>query len=241
MSNFDQFVIAVFSASYTDSRVEVALTGTALPVLLSVLPSPIINFENCPVGSNLDCKVTVRNDSPDLPVEFIISKCAHFVSFPQSGRLEANGFIELLVSFRPNQIGHFWPTMDILVQGFIMESCDDFCSLPKFKQISLCKYPLQVDGKSLPVLGKKTSKSLSAQGRLFPQETNDKCIELVQSDVGTSLKVFKSSNDGIVGSKSLEATSTRDCKIAKEAITKIAEPDDMAMSIRPSNKKENVL
>ena len=218
-----------------------ALTGTALPVILSVLPSPAITFDNCPVGSSLECKVTVRNDSTDLPCEFIVSRCAHFVSFPQSGKLEANGFIDLLISFRPNQVGHFMPKMNLLVQGFVVENYGSINSLPTFKQINLNQYPLQIEGTSLPVVGQKTSKSLSAQGKLYPQEENEDKIERVHSDLGTSLRVFRSSSDCMLESKSFEAVGTRDCKIIKDTAARIAKPDDLAMSIRPSNKRENVL
>ena len=218
-----------------------ALTGTALPVLLSVLPSPAITFDNCPVGSSVDCRVTVRNDSSELPFEFAVSKCAHFVSFPHSGRLEANGFIDLIISFRPNQVGHFTPKMNLLVQGYIVKISDSLSRLPKYTQVDLCKYPLQVEGKSLPVIGQKTAKSLSAQGRLYPQETNENKLDRIQSDLGTSLKVFRSSSDCMLESKSLEAVGTRECKLVHGSMTRIAKPDDMAASIRPSNKKDNVM
>ena len=229
--------------SSPDSRVEVALTGTALPVLLSVLPSSMITFENCAVGSSLDCTVTVQNDSQDLAVEFSVSKCAHFVSFPQSVKLEPNGFTDLLISFRPNQIGHFTPKMDILVQGSIVEYNDESSGLPKVKQVCLCKYPLLIDGESLPVVGLKTSKSLTAQGKLFPEEPDIQGMEVVKADFGmTSLKVFKPEDKDCLtnGSRSLEVANTRDCKLANNAVSKTAKPDDLAMSVRPSNKKENI-
>ncbi|XP_065057284.1 cilia and flagella-associated protein 47-like isoform X2 [Rhopilema esculentum] len=227
-----------------ESRVEVALTGTALPVSLSILPSPTIEFDNCPVGSSLDCKVTIRNDSPDLPVAFAVPKSAHFVPFPQADCLDPNGFMELLISFRPNQIGNFKPKMNIVVLGYSVEIGGDFSSLPKFKQKAIFKYPLQVRGVSLPVVGKKTAKSLSAQGRLFPQDENDSSTNLVLSGLGTSLKVFCSddTNAGMMRSKASGVSSGKDCKkTPRDFPVTMARPDDLAASIRPSNKKEKVL
>ena len=218
-----------------------ALTGTALPVLLSILPSPTINFDNCPVGSCLDCKVVVRNDSTELPVEFVMSKCAHFVSFPHSGKLEANGFIDLVISFRPNQVGHFVPKLNLLVQGVVVESCNTISNIPKFKQIDLCKYAMHVEGTSLPVVGQKIAKSLSAQGKLYPQETNENKVEHIQSDFGAYLQVCRSSSNCIIESKSMDSLSARECKNGKGVSARTAKPDDLAMSIRPSNKKENVV
>lgn len=232
-----------FFFTVVDSRVEVALTGTALPVLLSVLPSSRINFESCAVGESLNCKVTVRNDSQDLPLEFSLSKCAHFVTLPQSFKLDPNGFTDLLISFRPNQIGHFVPNMDIVVQGCIVETATDLHGIPKLKQISLCRFPLQIEGESVPVIGQTKSKSLSAHDKRFPEKRSEEHVEFVQSDLGMSIRVFRSCDEYSKASDSHSQiiASKRDCKVSINAVNKIAKPDDLAMSIRPSNKKEIVL
>ena len=234
------FISLCFSS---DARVEVALTGTALPVFLSILPSPIISFENCPVGSKLDCEVTIRNDSPDLPVSFVVTKSAHFVPIPQSSKLNPNSHTDLLISFRPNQIGHFKPKMNLVALGYTVEIGGDFSSLPQFKQVAIFKYPLSVEGISLPVIGQKTAKSLSAQGRLYSQEPNETNVSLLKSGVGTSLKVFSSddTNAGNARSKLTEIPFIKECKTGKVLPTTVAKPDDRAMSIRPSNKKERVM
>jgi hypothetical protein len=71
-------------------KIEIALTGTALPVLVSILPSATVYFEsNCVVGDSQTKHLQIRNDSHSLPLCYTTDKIAHFHASPAYGYIEA--------------------------------------------------------------------------------------------------------------------------------------------------------
>ena len=104
------------------SRVEVAVLGTALPVLLSISPSPVLRFGDCPVGKQVDALCTVNNESASLPLIFFLHSTAHFHSSPQQEHIAPGESLEVLLSFRPNQMGTFKPIVPLDVLGGITEA-----------------------------------------------------------------------------------------------------------------------
>ena len=98
-----------------------AVLGTALPVLLSISPSPVLKFGDCPVGKQIDALCTVNNESASLPLIFFLHSTAHFHSSPQQERIAPGESLEVLLSFRPNQMGTFKPIVPLDVLGGITE------------------------------------------------------------------------------------------------------------------------
>ena len=107
--------------SFIGSRVEVALQGTALPVLLSISPSPVFKFGDCPVGEQIDALCTVNNESASLPLTFSLHCTAHFHASPSQGYISAGQSVDVLLSFKPNQMGIFNPSVPLEVLGGIVE------------------------------------------------------------------------------------------------------------------------
>lgn len=99
-----------------------AVLGTALPVLLSISPSPVLRFGDCPVGKQVDALCTVNNESASLPVIFFLHSTAHFHSSPQQEHIAPGESLEVLLSFRPNQMGTFKPIVPLDVLGGITEA-----------------------------------------------------------------------------------------------------------------------
>ncbi|ESO84821.1 hypothetical protein LOTGIDRAFT_168309 [Lottia gigantea] len=66
---------------------EIALTGTALPVLLDISPAPVFDFGECLVGEHADVLFTLKNDSNILPVLYQFKKIAHFSAQPPNARI----------------------------------------------------------------------------------------------------------------------------------------------------------
>ena len=106
---------------FIGSRVEVALQGTALPVLLSISPSPVFKFGDCPVGEQIDALCTVNNESACLAVTFSLHSTAHFQASPSQGYISAGQSVDVLLSFKPNQMGTFKPSVPLEVLGGIVE------------------------------------------------------------------------------------------------------------------------
>lgn len=107
-------------SSFLGSRVEVALLGTALPVLLSI-SSPVFKFGDCPVGNQIDALCTVNNESASLPVTFSLHSTAHFHSSPSQEHINPGQSVDVLLSFRPNQMGTFKPVVPLEVLGGVVE------------------------------------------------------------------------------------------------------------------------
>ena len=107
--------------SLSGSRVEVAVLGTALPVLLSASPSPVFKFGDCPVGEQIDALCTVNNESASLPLTFSLHSTAHFHFSPSQAHISPGQSVDVLLTFRPNQMGNFKPVVPLDVLGGIVE------------------------------------------------------------------------------------------------------------------------
>lgn len=103
------------------SRVEVAVLGTALPVLLSISPSPVFKFGECSVGEQVDALCTVNNESASLPLIFSLHSTAHFHSSPSQAHINPGKSLDVLLTFRPNQMGSFKPVVPLEVLGGTVE------------------------------------------------------------------------------------------------------------------------
>lgn len=95
--------------------------GTALPVLLSVSPSPVFKFGDCPVGEQIDALCTVNNESASLPLTFSLHSMAHFHYSPSQAHISPGQSVDVLLTFRPNQMGNFKPVVPLDVLGGIVE------------------------------------------------------------------------------------------------------------------------
>lgn len=87
---------------------EVALTGTALPVLLNIAPTAKLDFGECPVGEHADILCTVKNESNILLTQFEFRRTAHFTAYPSSGKILPGQTQDVIFSFAPKQIGRFF-------------------------------------------------------------------------------------------------------------------------------------
>lgn len=92
------------------------MTGTALPVLLDLLPQTTFHFNECPVNEHVDSLATLKNDSAILPVSFAFRPVAQFAVHPSSGKLKPGESKDILITFKPNQYGNFrvMEQMDVL-------------------------------------------------------------------------------------------------------------------------------
>lgn len=212
-------------------RLEVALTGTALPVYFSMLPSSSISFVDCVVGDMKEVIIRLRNDSPDLPLCFAIRRVAHFHTRPSCGYIEPLHVKDLIVYFQPNQTGLFKCKLLLDVIGQV-------CTLnplkaPIHKKKVIETHGISVKGCSPSVVGIKGNYSQSAKKSRMFQSTDN-----IQPHMSTSVEGFHSQD---IQSSHSSLPSVKECKIKEEDILiYIAHPNDLAGSIRPSNPKECV-
>ncbi|XP_068124444.1 cilia- and flagella-associated protein 47 [Hyperolius riggenbachi] len=96
--------------------VELAVTGSALPVALTFSAGTTYNFKECLIGERIDIPCSLKNESPFLPVVFSFHKISHFHMFPANGKIEPGHSQDVMFSFIPHQVGAFKvkQVMDIL-------------------------------------------------------------------------------------------------------------------------------
>ncbi|XP_072708577.1 cilia- and flagella-associated protein 47 [Ciconia boyciana] len=88
-------------------HMELALTGSGLPVMLSFNPGPVIKFMDCFLGEQTQVLCTLKNESESLPVTFSFRKTAHFNISPEKGKIKKKSAKDVIFSFSPHQIGTF--------------------------------------------------------------------------------------------------------------------------------------
>ncbi|NXJ91059.1 CFA47 protein, partial [Corythaixoides concolor] len=86
-------------------HMELALTGSGLPVMLTFNPGPVIKFTDCFQGEQTQVLCTLKNESESLPVTFSFPKTAHFNISPEKGKIKKKSAKDVIFSFSPHQIG----------------------------------------------------------------------------------------------------------------------------------------
>ena len=64
-----------------------------------------------------DIMVSVKNASEDMPVEFSINKVANFFAAPSRGRLMPGQSQNIIVTFKPSQMGRFQNVLHFVLAG----------------------------------------------------------------------------------------------------------------------------
>ena len=110
------------------SSLEVALVGTALPVLMKLTPQSRYDFGECPVGEHVDSLCTLSNTSTDIPINFNFRRVAHFTARPTSGKIKPGDSQDIIFSFTPNQVGE-WPVNFLYLALLCYRSISICCSI----------------------------------------------------------------------------------------------------------------
>ncbi|KAM3585737.1 uncharacterized protein V6R79_025810 [Siganus canaliculatus] len=125
------------------SSVELAVTGTGLPVCLLPRPSPRFDFLTCATGQCKDLVCVLQNLCPQLPVHFRFHKLAHFTTKPSSGTIGPGQSLDVVLSFTARQQGRFQMRQKIDVLGHVLlkngSTTEDFTGLElrSFQTITL--------------------------------------------------------------------------------------------------------
>ncbi|XP_026157201.1 cilia- and flagella-associated protein 47-like isoform X2 [Mastacembelus armatus] len=108
-----------------NSSVELAVTGSGLPVSLVPSPSRRFDFLTCVTGQRVDLLCVLQNLCPQLPVNFHFRKLAHFTAKPSTGTIAPGQCQDVVLSFAARQQGSFRVRQIIDVLGHVYESSDN--------------------------------------------------------------------------------------------------------------------
>ncbi|XP_055888207.1 cilia and flagella-associated protein 47-like isoform X1 [Biomphalaria glabrata] len=221
------------NANAPGSHLEVALTGTALPVLMNISPSVKYDFGECPVGEHADVLCTIRNESKFLPALFEFRRVAHFSSHPPNGKIFPGQTQDVIISFAPKKVGTFKPDLCLDVIGEVADKSHPANSHAEV----IYTLPIKLHGTSDPVTTVPKPKF------------NPGITPLITNEVGLNINTtFKNLNDNqprmaMNGAKKtklhhLVNRNTKSADHMKETDSKVAFPNDRAQSIRPFDRKE---
>ncbi|XP_022089961.1 cilia- and flagella-associated protein 47-like isoform X2 [Acanthaster planci] len=214
------------------TKVEVALTGTALPVLLSLSPTNHFDFGDCPVGEHVDTLCTLRNDSAHLPASFVCRQVAQFCVYPYFGKLKPGESQDLIFSFKPNQYGTFKLTQVMDVLGSVADEGEEANQLATHLEAI---YGLQIF-----LQGVSNAESKKREPKFNPGIT-----ALVVGEVGQFIDVTmdeakpydpRAAMIGAPKTKGLHATKS--AGHIPDSTALVAYPNDRARSIRPSYRRD---
>uniref|UniRef100_A0A8C6RQF7 Cilia and flagella associated protein 47 n=1 Tax=Nannospalax galili TaxID=1026970 RepID=A0A8C6RQF7_NANGA len=118
-------------------KVELALTGSGLPVILQFDPGKVLKFAPCFVGEHSDILCVVQNQSLSLPVVYHFQRTAHFKMDPERGKIEEGCIQNVICSFTPHQIGVFNVKQVIEIIGPVVDESLQSLSMKPFHYIHL--------------------------------------------------------------------------------------------------------
>ncbi|CAK6965505.1 LOW QUALITY PROTEIN: cilia and flagella-associated protein 47-like [Scomber scombrus] len=104
-----------------NSSVELAVTGSGLPVSLVPSPSQRFNFLSCVTGQRVDLLCVLQNLCPQIPVNFQFRKLANFTTGPSSGTIEPGQCQDVVLSFTARQQGNFQVRQVLDVLGYVCQ------------------------------------------------------------------------------------------------------------------------
>ncbi|XP_039998194.1 cilia- and flagella-associated protein 47-like [Xiphias gladius] len=108
-----------------NSSVELAVTGSGLPVSLVPSPSQRFDFLTCVTGQRVDRLCVLQNLCPQLPVNFRFRKLAHFTSEPTRGTIAPGQCQDVVLSFTARQQGSFQVLQMLDVLGYVVQQSSD--------------------------------------------------------------------------------------------------------------------
>ncbi|NXU59159.1 CFA47 protein, partial [Turnix velox] len=100
---------------------ELALTGSGIPVMLTFNPGPVIKFMDCFLGEKTQVVCTLKNESESLPITFSFRKVANFNISPKKGKIQKNSTKDVIFLFAPHQIGTLQVKQVVDIIGTVLE------------------------------------------------------------------------------------------------------------------------
>ncbi|XP_054915148.1 cilia- and flagella-associated protein 47-like [Poeciliopsis prolifica] len=116
-----------FTQPTVDSSVEVAVTGSGIPVALVPSPSDTFDFSHCALGQRSDLLCVLQNLCPQLPVRFRFRKLAHFTAQPPAGTIPPGQCQDVVLTFNARQQGIFQVRQKVDILGWVA-SQENGCS-----------------------------------------------------------------------------------------------------------------
>lgn len=133
---------------FSGCKLEIAVSGTALPVDITVNPGSKFLFGECIVGEHVDALCSITNNSTLLPTTFTTKPLAHFHPKPCRAVLKHSHSADIMISFKPRQMGTFTSKLELNFLGVILDP--NTVPIPQtpvvYKQVVIHTLCLQLHG-----------------------------------------------------------------------------------------------
>jgi hypothetical protein len=226
----DYAVFLYFEMLGSQDKTELAITGTALPVLLRI-ESNKIDFGSCEIGQKKDITAVLYNDSQLKDVKFKFKKVANYTVYPASGRIQPRSNKNVTISFVPHQMGSF----DYILNCQIIDKLADKRNPLLVREKGIHDVPIELFGNAIALT---TIPEAKFNGGIDPKITNE-----IGINVNTTMAELKSFNPKAIVQNALNDNLHKVGyaeKMAKDKANsyKIAFPNDRAKSIAPFKRNE---
>lgn len=211
-------------------QVEVAVTATAVPVLVNIQPSNIFNFGEVQCGETSHSVCTLVNESSLLPLNVEFRKVAHFDVTPMQGMIPAGKSKDISITFHPNQAGTFQPIQIIDVMGKVLADDENYDRSPRLLSRKFQDIPIQYVGTAIAIMKKKTARLNPGITPLVTNETG----QFIDVTFDKSNKLKTQLRASMVKANNTNLHAHNEKKEIGSAL--IAFPNDRARSIRPSER-----
>ncbi|CAF2209937.1 unnamed protein product [Rotaria magnacalcarata] len=104
---------------HSKTKLEIAVAGTALPVILSLEPQAL-QYPTTYIGQKEDKYIHIYNQSDHKSIDFRFPSIANFAIQPASGKLKPREKLQVLVTLIPHQIGNINKTLVCEVLGAVV-------------------------------------------------------------------------------------------------------------------------
>ncbi|XP_030010449.1 cilia- and flagella-associated protein 47-like [Sphaeramia orbicularis] len=217
-----------------NSSVELAVTGSGLPVSLVPSPSHRFDFHTCMAGQRVDLLCVLQNFCPQLPINFSFRKVAHFSTEPSTGTIAPGQCQDVVLSFKARQQGTFQVCQWIDILGYVIQQRGDnttedstVLQLQRFYTLTLNLSAVCCHKTTHPVpkLNSGITPAVTNPSGLYPYVRSSElahCREMVRTAVlsADKTRLHKHHNDLLQNTEEEEF---------------LAFPNDRASSIRPAS------
>ncbi|XP_003218974.3 cilia- and flagella-associated protein 47 isoform X1 [Anolis carolinensis] len=124
--------------AHNPHQIELGLTGSGLPVMLTFIPGPVVNFMECYMGEHTDIVCMLKNECDALPISYVFHKIAHFNICPEKGNIKAKSNQDVIFSFVPHRVGTFSVKQIVDIIGpVVTKNSPPILKMEPFHQIQL--------------------------------------------------------------------------------------------------------
>ncbi|CAF0728757.1 unnamed protein product [Adineta steineri] len=217
---------------HSKTKLEIAVAGTALPVVLSLEPHEL-QFPTTYIGQKYEQNIHIYNQSDHKPIDFRFPSIANFAVEPACGKLKPRQKLKITVTFLPHQIGTINKTLVCEVVGAVINSAA----------------PVYTQSKAIHQAQCVLTGHASMITEIPPEKFNMGLKPLISNEVGINVNTTQDSLKSFYPRAAILNSAHDTTHIKRSSSTylnnfkkhKVSFPNDRAKSIGPFNRSDSFI